>query len=180
ESPRCLDRSVLIDLVAGHDAAGLRTLLTQEPRELAGIDARDGDHLAALEKLRQGFVRTPAAGDEWQIADDETCRIHLRGLEVLGCGAGVADVRAGERDDLPRVGRVGENLFVSGEGGVENDFACGVALRSDRLAAEDRSIGQREHRRYAHVINSPSLTYTKREEFSRTSSRLAWTNPYTD
>jgi len=75
-------------------------------------------------------------------------------------------VRAGERDELTGVRGVGENFLVTGEGGIENDFACAVALGSDRLAAKDRSIGQREHRRYAHVINSPRRRYTKREEFS--------------
>src|SRR5437764_437135 len=94
------------------------------------------------------------------------CGVDLCGFQVLRGGAGVADVRAGERDDLTGVGRIGENFLVTGEGGIENNFACGVALRSDRLAAEDRPIGQREHRRSAHVINSPRRRYTKREEFS--------------
>ena len=34
-----------VDLLAGHDAAGLRALLAQDARELARVDAGDGDDL---------------------------------------------------------------------------------------------------------------------------------------
>ena len=111
--------------------------------------------MPAIEKFGQRFVRAPVARDARQIADDETRRIDLRRLEILGRRAGVADVGTGQRDDLSRVGRVGENFLITREGGVENDFACGVAFGSDRLSAEDRSVGQREHRRYAHALTSP-------------------------
>jgi len=129
--------------------------LAQDARQPARVDAGDRDNLAALEELRQRLVRAPVARDGRQIADHEAGGIHLRGLQILWRRAGVADVRHGERDDLSRVRRVSENFLIAREGGVENDFACGVALGSDRLAAEDRSVGQREHRRYAHVITSP-------------------------
>ena len=72
--------------------------------------------------------------------------VDLRGLQVLGRGAGVADVRIGQRDDLARVGRVGEDFLVAGDGGIENDFACGVAGGANRLAAEDGPVRQRQHR----------------------------------
>src|SRR5262249_7472686 len=101
----------------------------------------------------------------------------------LGSRAGVADVGYGERHDLPRVGRVGEDLLIARDGSVENDLARGIASGSDRLAAEDRAIRQRQHRGCTHVLCTPAeiyrparwcapARYTKREEFSRTSSRL--------
>jgi len=76
---------------------------------------------------------------ERQVADDEPGAIQLRGLEIFRGGARIADVRAGQRDNLARVGRVGKNLLIARERGVENDFACGVAFGSYRLAAEDGS-----------------------------------------
>ena len=48
-----------------------------------------------------------------QIADDEARRVHGARLEILGGGAGVADVRIGEGDDLPAVGGIGEDLLVA-------------------------------------------------------------------
>ena len=68
-------------------------------------------------------------------------------LGVLGVDADVADVRIGQRDDLPGVGRIGQDLLVAGHRGVEHDLAGGVARRADRAAAEDRAVGQARGRR---------------------------------
>ena len=66
-----------------------------------------------------------------QVADHESRGVNLRGLQILGRGAGVADVRIGERDDLAGVGRIGENFLIARQCGIENDFAGGVAFSSD-------------------------------------------------
>ncbi len=125
-------RRRLIDrLLAGHDAASLRALLPQNPRELARVDVGNRDDLAALEKVGERFVSAPIARDDRQIADDETGGVDLGRLEILGRGAGVTDVRTGQCNDLTGIGRVGENFLVARQCGIENDFACGVALRSN-------------------------------------------------
>ena len=95
-------RGRVVDLVAGHDAAGLRALLAQDARELARVDAGDRDDLAALAGTRQRLVARQLLVQRRQVADDQARGVDLRGLEVLGRGAGVADVRIGERDDLSR------------------------------------------------------------------------------
>ena len=48
--------------------------------------------------------------------------------------AGVADMRIGQRDQLPRVGRIGQDLLVAGHGGVEHHLAdaTGRARRRKR------------------------------------------------
>src|SRR5262245_50797211 len=43
------------------------------------------------------------------------------------------------------------NFLVTGQGGIENDFASGVAFGADRLAVEDRSIFQSQNRGYRHA-----------------------------
>lgn len=50
---RQLDGGGLIHFLAGHDAAGLRTLLAQNACQLARVHAGDRDDLAAFEKFRQ-------------------------------------------------------------------------------------------------------------------------------
>ena len=69
-------------------------------------------------------------------------------LDVLGVDADVADVRIGERDDLPGVRGIGEDLLVAGHRGVEHDLADGHARGADRAAAEHRAVGEREHGRH--------------------------------
>ena len=44
-------------------------------------------------------------------------------LDVLGVGADIADMREGEGDDLPGVGRVGQRFLIAGHAGVEADLA---------------------------------------------------------
>ena len=58
----------------------------------------------------------------------------------------VADVRVGEGDDLPGVGRVGDDLLVAGQHGVEHDLAGGdpAGVGADRLALEHRAVGEHE------------------------------------
>ena len=59
---------------------------------------------------------------------------HLARLDVLGADAVVADVRIGQRDDLPAVARVGQDFLVAGQRGVEHHLADGVPGGADRDA----------------------------------------------
>ena len=61
--------------------------------------------------------------------------------------ADVADVRIGERDDLPRIARVRQDFLISGHRGVEDHFADRRALGADRPAAKYRAVGQGQHGR---------------------------------
>ena len=45
-----------VDLLAGHDAPGLRALLAKDACELAGVDAGDGDDLVTRQEFAQVFV----------------------------------------------------------------------------------------------------------------------------
>ena len=58
--------------------------------------------------------------------------------------AGVADVRIGQRDELARVGRVGEDFLVAGHRGVEHHLADGQAGRADGNALEDGAVFEGE------------------------------------
>jgi hypothetical protein len=68
----------------------------------------------------------------------------MRGFFVIGIRAGVSDMRIGEADDLPGVTRVGENFLVTGEAGIENDFATAAGFRSGGTACENASVFERK------------------------------------
>ena len=51
-----------------------------------------------------------------------------------------------ETDNLPGVTGVGENFLVTGEAGIENDFAAAARDRARRAAVKDAPVFQREYR----------------------------------
>ncbi len=89
-----------VDLVARHDAARLRALLSQDARELAGVDAADGHHLVARQEVAQVFGFAPVARQRRDVSNYQAGRVGRGRLEVFRRGAGVADVWIGQRDDL--------------------------------------------------------------------------------
>ena len=73
------------------------------------------------------------------------CGVDAARFDVLGVHAGVADVRIGQRDDLPAVRGIGEDFLVAGHRGVEHHLADGGAVRADGTAAKDRPVGKDQH-----------------------------------
>src|SRR5438093_12452102 len=69
-----------------------------------------------------------------------------RGFLVIDVGANISDVRIGQTDDLSGVAGVGENFLVTGEAGIENDFAAAARNRARRAAVKDAPVFQRECR----------------------------------
>jgi len=55
-------------------------------------------------------------------------------------------MRVGQADDLPGVTGVGENFLITGEAGVENDFAAAARDRARCAAVKDAPVFQREDR----------------------------------
>ena len=82
--------------------------------------------------------RAPARRAQRQVADHQAGGVDPRRLLVLGVHAGVADVRVGQRDDLPAVGGIGEDLLVAGHGGVEHHLARRWRRRRRSTARERR------------------------------------------
>jgi len=95
----------------------------------------------------EGCLGTVVAVAPGEVAHDDAAAEQPAGLEVGGGDAVVADVRRGEGDDLPRIGRIGEHLLVAGEGGVEHDLTAGGAvgrLGTEEFTLEHRSVGEHE------------------------------------
>jgi hypothetical protein len=55
-------------------------------------------------------------------------------------------VRIGQTDDLPGITGVGENFLISGEAGIENDFAAAARDGARRAAVKNAPVFQREYR----------------------------------
>ena len=82
--------------------------------------------LFCFEVLVQAHVRPVVGIERRQLLDDKPRHVRLAALDVLPVDAVVADQRVGHRDDLPLVGRIGQDLLVAGHRRVEDDFAFGV------------------------------------------------------
>ena len=70
-------------------------------------------------------------------------RREIDGLDVLVIGADIADMGKREGDDLPRIGRIGEDLLIAGHRGIEADLADRVAGRAEANAFQHGAV--REH-----------------------------------
>ena len=65
------------------------------------------------------------------------------GLEVVRIRADVPDVRVRQRDDLPVIRRIGENLLITGHRGVEHHFAEASTGGTDGDTAKYGSVFER-------------------------------------
>jgi hypothetical protein len=98
--------------------------------ERASVDVPKDGNVVPLEIGLCGFLRAPVRRDGGKLADDQRVNVWPRGFFVFGIRADISDVGIGEANDLPGVTRVGENFLVSGEAGIENDFAATAGFRS--------------------------------------------------
>src|SRR5207245_2266208 len=88
----------------------------------------------------------PVGAHPGKLAHNQAFDVGPRGLVVFRVGAVVADFRIGENYDLARVGRIGENFLIAGDGSIENYFPVTFAFGSVAFASEDSSIFQRKDR----------------------------------
>ena len=97
-------------------------------------------------------------------------------LVVLGVHADVTDLRVGHHHDLTGVRRIGEDLLVAGQAGVEAHLADADGARAEGGAAEDGAVGEHEPRRgrgRAHGATTPRST----SNTSRPATNVSRTRP---
>jgi hypothetical protein len=119
----------------------------------AGVDPLDAHDVVLPQVLVEAHVGPVVRVDRRQLLHDESRDVRAAAFDVLAVDAVVADQRVGHRDDLPLVGRVGEDLLVAGHRGVEDDLALGRAVRPERAAGEDGPVLQRKLRHFALVAH---------------------------
>ena len=131
--------SKLVDVEnLSRDNAHLGTVVAQVAHQGAGIDALDGDDAVNTQILRHADSRAPVGRRGAHVADDHathggsargTSGITREGrLDVGLVDAVVANLRIGHGYDLAGIARVGHDLKVALERGVEADFAGRGAL----------------------------------------------------
>src|SRR5437660_941593 len=111
--------------------------------------ARAAGDLVARQEAVEIVGCPPARRPAREIADDHAATMRRRRFVVAFVDAVVADVRIGERDDLSGVGRVGEDLLIARERGVEDDLAgrdTFLRREPDRHALERLAVGQYQQR----------------------------------
>jgi hypothetical protein len=68
-------------------------------------------------------------------------------------------MRIREANNLPGITGIGENFLVTGEAGIENDFAAAARNRARCAAVKDAPVFQRENRRSVRNFGQCVLPY---------------------
>lgn len=61
-------------------------------------------------------------------------------------------MRISEADDLARIAGIGENFLITGETGIENDFAASAGASARRASVKDSPVFERECRANCGVL----------------------------
>jgi uncharacterized protein YqeY len=134
----------------GDDGVG-HALVADERGQGPGVDARQADDATRLQP-RVEMPRRAIVGRLGHLGgDDDAARpvglVHVDRLDVLLVRADIADMREGEGDDLPGIGRIGEDFLIARHRRVEADLADGVSRRAEAEALQHGSVRQHQQRR---------------------------------
>src|SRR3954451_15815171 len=136
----------------------------------ASVDVRYDRNLVFFQILIGNLLRAPVGAYRRKFAHHQSLDIRTRGFIVFRVGAVIADLWIGKDYDLPGVRRIGEDLLVSGDGSVKNNFPVTLCFGSVTFASEDAAIFERKDRLHADsggvdFIDSSS-TGRKRKRFT--------------
>src|SRR4029453_1923998 len=112
--------------------------------ERARVDALDAGDVVARQVVAERLLRPPARRGLAVLAPDEASHPGLPRLDVLAVDADVPDLGIRHRDELPLVRGVGQDLLVARHAGVEDELAGRLGRGAERLAVEDRAVGECE------------------------------------
>jgi len=130
--------------VGGHDAAESANI-ANVAYEGAGIDIPNGGNFVAIQIELGGFGRAPVRGNLRELAHDERFNVRAGGFFIVEIRADIADMRIGQTDDLAGVTWVGENFLITGETGIENDFATAARDGARGAAVKYAPVFQSEN-----------------------------------
>ena len=131
--------------IRGGDNAVLGPLVPQVPGQGTGIEPMDTDYPVFTQVGAQAHGCPPVGITVLIFLDDEAGQKQAATFDILGIDAGVADLGVGHGDHLPLVGRIGQDLLISGHGGVKDDLATDFARSTKGFTFEDAPIGERKN-----------------------------------
>jgi hypothetical protein len=129
--------------IRGHNAAE-RAHVANVADERASVNIPDGGNLVTIQIELSGFGGPPVRGNLRKFPHYQRFDVRTRRLFVVEIGSDVADVRIRQAHDLPRVARVGENFLITGEAGIENDFASTARDSASGTAVKYAPVFQSE------------------------------------
>jgi hypothetical protein len=74
--------------------------------------------------IGEGFISTPIAEDGTILFNDEPFYFRFPGFDILCVDPIISNKGIGHGDDLPFIGRIGEDLLVAGHAGIKNNLSC--------------------------------------------------------
>jgi hypothetical protein len=98
----------------------------------------------AIEIELRAFRGTPVGSDLRKFADDECFNVGARGFFVVEIRTNIADMGISEANDLSGVAGVRENFLVTGEAGIENDFAAATRDSAGSATVKYAPVFERE------------------------------------
>jgi hypothetical protein len=104
-----------------------------------------------------------------ELAHHKRFNVWPRRFFIVRIRADVADMRIRQAHDLPGIAGITENFLVTGETGVENDFAAAARDRARSAAIKDASVFEREDCRS--VLNFRQWSLRTTSFFTRFSRR---------
>ena len=128
----------------GGDNAAKRADIANVANERARVDIPDDGNFVAIQIELSGFRGAPIRGDLRKFAHDERFDVGTRRFFIVEIGANVSNMRVGQTNDLARVTWVRENFLITGEAGIENDFAAAARDRAGSAAVKDAPVFQSE------------------------------------
>ena len=130
---------------AGENRARLRAFVAQDAGEAASVDIGNSHGLVAHQIFLQAFARAEIAVQKRQVADNQAGGKHAAALFIFAVGAGVADMRIGEGNDLLGIRGVGENFLIAAHRSVEHHLARSGAVMADRSAVKHAAVCQHKN-----------------------------------
>src|SRR5713101_2103243 len=106
-----------------YDAAQ-RADVANVAHQRTGINVPDHGDLVTVQIQLRGLRRSPVGRDLRKFPDDKRFDVRPRGFLIFEVRADISDVRVGQTDDLPGIAGVGEYFLITGQAGIENDFAA--------------------------------------------------------
>ena len=120
-------------------------MLAEMQGQCARVNAIDAGYAVRLQVVAKADLASPVA---WacEIVHDKPRKEESARFDIFAVYAVVADLGCGERDELPGIARIRDDLLITAHAGVEHDLAQRIPPRPERHAVEHCAVRQRQKR----------------------------------